>query len=256
MRHCFQYTSPADIGIENYNPTVFKMAVLAELIKSQSGIKATKINRIKKPIYTYSDIGEWQSNLPYEQVCDAILLSGEFKVLRNCYQSAFNEYVLLSHSEDWKIRYDNAPFRYMVGQCYTFGESEFHANGGLGTKIHHAWVEVDTHIDGKEITMVIDESNNRSMICEAHTFYKQWKVHSLNDFSLVVDNAIKEVFKKFPKKHHEAQIKKLNVFQILDIKKIIQVIDEDTVKQHGGILSADYIECMMGASVMEYCLAN
>jgi hypothetical protein len=245
----FQYTSPADIGIENYNPTIYKMAVLAELAKIV-GIK--KSNKISSGYEcSYSNMGNWKFNLDYEGVCDAILIDGNRKLLRDCYQSAFNEYVLLTHSEDWKTLYADSPYRYMIGECYTFGENEFHANGGLGTKIYHAWVETETIVDGKLITMVIDNSNNQSVICEAATFYTQWRIHSFNNYSFMVNQAIRDCFKKFPKKSQQAKIRNLSVFQIVNIDSCLKILEEDTIKQNGGILVANYIERLVGESVLK-----
>lgn len=252
----FQYTSPADIGIEDYNPTIYKMAVLADLRKAVRIKKAKKLTKTKPFDYTYSDAGNFETKLTYEEVCDAIALVGTFKVLRNCFQSAFNEFVLLSRSRDWKTRY-HCPMRFMIGEGYTFGEPEcFHLNGGLGLKIHHAWVEIDTHIHGVPTTMVIDKSNNQTMLCERSNFYEQWRIHSYNDFSGVVDKAIDDLFTQYPKKSQAEKITKLSVFKIIDIPLCIEIIEEDTIRQKGGILFADYIDRLIRASLFMYSINN
>jgi hypothetical protein len=256
----FQYGSPADIGIENYDPTVGKMAVHQELL-SLTALRNARRNHRDTPeveakyceaMETICLSGEniMLSKRMKKKADEFLMRIGKWELKRDCYEAAFKKFKELAISPDGGLTKNVKRVSFIIGSCYTHGEEDStHLDSGLGLLFTHAWVEIATTLNGEPYTLVIDPSNGCKQYCSADVFYKTACVVHSQDFTKVIVSNYLKLFVDYKKGKNSGQYRRSDLF---NLDTALQVCENKDKEMNYRVYANEIVE-VVGKSVLACC---
>jgi hypothetical protein len=256
----FQYTSPADIGIENYDPTAGKMAVHQELLccwtfrHSRSNYRDTPA--VEKQYCEAMETVCLQGNHNYisrrmkVKADEFSIRIGKWELKRDCYDAAYTKFKSLTWDNNGLL--PNAKrVKFIIGSCHSRGDDDSeHLNSGMGLRFTHAWVEIHTTINDEPYVLVIDPSNGQTQYSSQETFYRTACVVHTHDFTKTIIGNFLKLFINWQKS--DARTLSYTRNQILDLDAALAICDKKDKEMDYKFYANEIVE-VVGRSVLACC---